>query len=75
MDEKPHRFPGTLLARLGFVRRGGRTRAGELRSPQDIVAMPRDCQAGPACGEARDVGEQRRLHRIAQWTCLRGRGL
>ena len=75
MDEKPPRFPGTPLTRLAAVWRGRQKRAGDGLRPEDIVAESRGCKAGLARGEGRDVCEQRRLHRLAQWTCLRGRGL
>ena len=71
MNERPHRFAETLLAWLKTMWRGRPTPAGEPRGPEDSVAMSRD-------GGLRDagrVGEQRRLHRIAEWTRLRGRGL
>lgn len=78
MNERPHRFPGTLPALLKAIWRGGWTRAGQPRNPEDMVAMARDCgprDVGLAPGEAGRVSEQRRLHRLAEWTCLRGRGL
>lgn len=78
MNERPHRFAETLLARLKTMWRGRPTPAGEPRGPEDSVAMSRDGglrDAGLARDEAGRVGEQRRLHRIAEWTRLRGRGL
>jgi hypothetical protein len=78
MNERPHRFPARLLARLKAVWRGGRMRARKPNNPEDMVVMAGDCgprDVGLAPGEAHHVSEQRRLHRLADWTRLRGRSL